>query len=158
MFEKEMNLLYKKRRKWRNVLVHFGCEERLCDDLISDMYLKVFEKMTKGTNIMYNKEEINYYYIYKILRSIYYNKTRKEKDYHFVGLAFLREEEADPDNAELYLKIETELKQMYWYDRKVFEIVASGESILNLSKMTKISYHSLYKTFKKVKKKIKKIL
>lgn len=158
MFEKEMNLLYKKRRKWRNVLVHFGCEERLCDDLISDMYLKVFEKMTEGTNIMYNKEEINYYYIYKILRSIYYNKTRKEKDYHFVELAFLREEEADPDNAELYLKIETELKQMYWYDRKVFEIVASGESILNLSKMTKISYHSLYKTFKKVKKKIKKIL
>ena len=75
-----------------------------------------------------------------------------------MGLAFLREEEADPDNAELYLKIETELKQMYWYDRKVFEIVASGESILNLSKMTKISYHSLYKTFKKVKKKIKKIL
>ena len=63
MFEKEMNLLYKKRRKWRNVLVHFGCEERLCDDLISDMYLKVFEKMTEGTNIMYNKEEINYYYI-----------------------------------------------------------------------------------------------
>ena len=51
-----MNLLYKKRRKWRNVLVHFGCEERLCDDLISDMYLKVFEKMTEGTNIMYNKE------------------------------------------------------------------------------------------------------
>ena len=153
-----MNLLYKKRRNWRNILIHFGCDQIIVDDLISDMYLKVFEKMTKGTNIMYNKDEINYYYIYKILRSIYYDKTRRDKDHYFVGLAFLIDAEADPDNAELYLKIENELKQMYWYDRKVFEIVASGESILNLSKMTKISYHSLYKTFKKVKKKIKKIL
>jgi hypothetical protein len=54
-----MNLLYKKRRKWRNILIHFGCDQIIVDDLISDMYLKVFEKMTKGTNIMYNKDEIN---------------------------------------------------------------------------------------------------
>ena len=48
-----------------------------------------------------------------------------------------------------------ELDNMYWYDKKVYEIIESGESISELSRKTNISYYSLYNTYKKVKKYLK---
>ena len=47
---------------------------------------------------------------------------------------------------------------MYWYDRKVFEIINSGESIAEFSRKSYIEYYSLYRTYKKVKKKLRKLL
>ena len=44
---------------------------------------------------------------------------------------------------------------MYWYDRKVFEICASGKSVAGLSRDTGISYYSLYNTYVNAKKHIK---
>jgi len=158
MFEKEMTLIYNKKKIWKNILLHFGCPICVCDDMVSDMYLKVMERLQAGKNIMYNETEINYFYVYKILRSLYYDKRRKDKDYYLVSLAYLVDSEADIDNSQYYEMVESELKAMYWYDRKVFEIVTSGESILKLSQKTKISYYSLYRTFNKVKKQLKKLL
>tara|TARA_R110000796_G_scaffold21344_1_gene62863 strand:+ start:3907 stop:4383 length:477 start_codon:yes stop_codon:yes gene_type:complete len=158
MFDKEIKILNSKYQKWFNILHHFGCPADQCQDIIQDMYLKVYIKLTEGVNIMFINDEINYYYIYKILRSTYIDKVRKEKGVFFVSLVYLEQSESDPDNAQLYESVESELKTMYWYDRKVFEIISSGESILKLAKKTNISYHSLYHTFKKVKKHIKKLL
>jgi len=47
---------------------------------------------------------------------------------------------------------------MYWYDKKVWEIIESGESIAELSRKSGIPYYSLYNTYKKVKQKLKKLL
>tara|TARA_R100001460_G_scaffold28282_3_gene56692 strand:+ start:1610 stop:2086 length:477 start_codon:yes stop_codon:yes gene_type:complete len=158
MHEKEMQMLVDKRKKWINILYHFGCEPKDVDDILQDMYLKVFEKLNEGSNINYKDDSINYYYIFKILRSIFVNMKRKEKNTIIVDLDYLSKIEGDQANTETYLKIEGELKTMYWYDRKIFEIITEGESISTLSRKTGISYYSLYKTFKKVKKKIKRLL
>ena len=48
-----------------------------------------------------------------------------------------------------------ELNSMYWYDAKVFTIVASGTSVSELSRETKISYYSLYNTYRTVKQYLK---
>ena len=55
-------------------------------------------------------------------------------------------------------RIEKELSEMYWYDRKVFEIINGGESIADFSRKSKIKYYSLYWTYKKVKDKLKRLL
>ena len=47
---------------------------------------------------------------------------------------------------------------MYWYDRKIFELINSGESIASLSRKTGIQYYSLYNTYNKVKNKLKLLL
>ena len=62
------------------------------------------------------------------------------------------------DDMQLIVKIQKELKKMYWYDRKVFEIINSGESIAELSRKSKIPYYSLYNTYHKVKTRLKKML
>ena len=44
---------------------------------------------------------------------------------------------------------------VYWYDKKVFELIAKGKSVAELSRETKIGYYSLYNTYNKVKNKLK---
>ena len=56
---------------------------------------------------------------------------------------------------EKYDIIMTAMDELYWYDRKVYEIIDDGLSISELSRKTKISYYSLYNTFNKVKKFLK---
>ena len=57
-----------------------------------------------------------------------------------------------------YKKVNLLLSKMYWYDRKVFEIINSGESIADFSRNSKIKYYALYFTYKKVKDQLKKLL
>tara|TARA_R100000697_G_scaffold117313_1_gene138718 strand:+ start:356 stop:943 length:588 start_codon:yes stop_codon:yes gene_type:complete len=56
-------------------------------------------------------------------------------------------------------KIERELKNMYWYDKKVFEVYYNeGHTLDSLAKKTGISRNSLFSTIKKVRTKLKEIL
>ena len=156
---KELNLIFKKHQTWVDIVSSFGVSKETAEDITQEMYIKIHKSILKnGTDIMYDKEAINYYYIFKILRSLFVNMKRREKNTIIVDLDYLYKIESDQANTETYLKIEDELKTMYWYDRKIFEIITEGESISKLSRKTGISYHSLYKTFKKVKNKIKRLL
>ena len=64
----------------------------------------------------------------------------------------------DVNFKEPYDKVQEELSKMFWYDRKVFEIINSGESIAEFSRKSLIHYYSLYNTYNKVKKQLKKLL
>jgi len=56
-------------------------------------------------------------------------------------------------------KIEKELGNMYWYDKKVFEVYYNERHTLDsLAKKTGISRNSLFTTLKKVRTKLKEIL
>ena len=54
--------------------------------------------------------------------------------------------------------IDLVLNEMYWYDRKVFELYYSGETLDTLAKKTGISRNSLFKTIDKVRTILKKEL
>lgn len=64
----------------------------------------------------------------------------------------------DVDFEKSYNLVEEALEKMYWYDRKVFEIINGGESIAELSRKSKIEYFALYFTHKKVKDQLKKLI
>ena len=68
-----------------------------------------------------------------------------------------------PDEKEykdqLLEKVEKELGNMYWYDKKVFEVYyKEGHTLDSLAKKTGISRNSLFSTLKKVRTKLKEIL
>ena len=52
-------------------------------------------------------------------------------------------------------KVGEVMSNLYWYDAKVFELIASGKSVASLSRETKISYYSLYNTYRNALKYIK---
>jgi len=154
-----MILIAKKHKNWIDIVQSFGCSKETSEDIVQEMYIKMHLKLKKGLDIMY-KEDINYYYIFKTLRTLFYDLKRKEKNIKVVNIENANIDMADVDvNYEkAYEKIKKELDQMFWYDRKVFELINAGESIAELSRKSYIHYFSLYNTYNKVKNKLKDLL
>ena len=67
---------FKKNNDWINVLKSFGCEKELAKDICQEMYIQLHSDLNKGLDITYGND-VNYYYIYKILRGMYLNYKKK---------------------------------------------------------------------------------
>lgn len=156
--EKDIEQLYKKHKTWIKIVKSFGCNNSIAEDIVQEMYYKIIIKIKKGLNIKYNKDEINYFYIFRTLNSLYIDLKRKRKNIYIEGLENIKNKEDTPNYENIYQDVQKELDKMYWYDKKVFEIINSGESIASLSRKTHIAYYSLYNTYTKVKKRLKKLL
>lgn len=160
MVQETMILVAKKHKEWIKIVISFGCDKEIAEDIVQEMYIKIQLKLEKGLDIMYGKE-INYYYIFKTLKSLFYDLKRKGKNITIVNI----EDNINNFNTEMdinydseYEKITDSLSEMYWYNRKVFEIINGGEKIAELSRKSGIPYYSLYNTYNKVKSKLKKLL
>lgn len=151
-----------KHHDWLRIVKSFGCDGDKCEDIVQEMYLKAHTLINKGVDISYG-EEINYFYIYKILRSLFLDLCRKEKKITKVNIEYL-ERFVDEEEVREYKDIEGKMKELdtlvdklYWYDAKVFRLLTEDNmSIAELSKKSGISYYSLYNTYKNVKSLIKK--
>ena len=149
--------LYKKHKTWCKIVESFGCNPETAEDITQEMYLKIGKLVQNGKDISYG-EDVNYFYIFRTLTSIFLDYKRKESKSGLIGLDELENDIADQeavDYLEEYDKVLEGLAELYWYDRKVYEIIENGESISDLSRKTNISYYSLYNTYKKVKKYLK---
>lgn len=151
-----MKLAYDKHNDWVSIVLSFGCNPSVAEDIVQEVYIKLDRLMDKGLDASYG-DEVNYYYIYKQLRGTYINFVKQK---HKINMQYIEEmgipeielEEADDEKYDvlnLMKNLDKELEQMYWYDRKVFEIIMGGKKIAELSRDTEIGYYSLYNTFRK---------
>jgi hypothetical protein len=159
MIEKTMILIANKHNNWIEIVQSFGCSKETSEDIVQEMYIKIHKKLTNGLDIIYDKD-INYYYIFKTLKSLFLDLKRKEKNITIINIEDLNIDMSDIDvnYDKIYDKIKKELDKMFWYDRKVFELINAGESIASLSRKSFIQYYSLYNTYNKVKQKLKKLI
>ena len=141
----------------------FGCNKTTAEDLTQEMYLKLATLLqnNQSLNIYYDESQINHFYIYRILRSLFIDLCRKESKITKVNVEYLEKFVQEEESKE-YKDIEGKMKQLdsvldkiYWYDKKVFDLISGGMSIAELSKNSGISYYSLYNTYKNVKNLIK---
>ena len=133
MVQKTMIIVAAKHKEWVEIVLSFGCKQETAEDIVQEMYYKIQLKLEKGLDIMYNEEEINYYYIFKTLRTLFYDLKRKGKNITMVSMDDIHLTTSDVNYQEPYDKIQEELSRMFWYDRKVFEIINEGESIAEFS-------------------------
>lgn len=149
--------LFRKHKTWCQIVESFGCNPETAEDITQEMYLKIAKVVEKGTDISFG-DDINHFYIFRTLTSIFLDYKRKESKTGLIGLdeldmQFEKDEEIEYEKK--YQKVLDGLAELYWYDRKIYEIIEGGESISELSRKTNISYYSLYNTYKKVKKYLK---
>lgn len=155
----------KKHKTWINIVNSFGCPKNISEDIVQEMYIYLIRYEKEGKNIWYDGDEVNYYYVFKQLRGIYVSYLRSNSKITKVSLDEIDKqfEEIDPKEYEEqyeeflngYLRA---VDDVYWYDKKVFELIAKGKSVAELSRDTKIGYYSLYNTYHKVKNKLKEDL
>lgn len=152
-----LELAFKRHKNWIEIVQSFGCNKDTAEDLVQEMYIKLDRIASSGTDLMY-KDDINYFYVFKMLSTMFLDLKRKEGRSIILNLDELPDGTIDQDMTnyeEKYDTIMTAMDELYWYDRKVYEIIDDGLSISELSRKTKISYYSLYNTFNKVKKFLK---
>jgi hypothetical protein len=158
---KELKIIAKKHKQWVDIVQTFGCNRNTAEDLVQEMYIKVKKIIDKDQDIMFNEDEENYFYIYKTLKSLFLDLKRKEQKVKVYPLEDLHKDLKDSEYVDydnIMNSVQDELGKQFWYDKKVFEIIDDGESISELSRKTNISYYSLYNTYKKVKKILRKLL
>ena len=157
MVKKQMQLLFKKHSDWIKIVNSFGEDPSISEDLVQEMYIKIQLKLEKGLDISYG-DEINYYYIFKTLRTLFLDLKRKGKNIKRVSADNIKAIDDRIDYEKKYKIVQDALEKMYWYEKKVFELINAGESIASLSRKTGIQYYSLYNTYTKVKNKLKLLL
>ena len=150
--------IFEKNTQWIDIVKSFGCNRDTSQDIVQEMYFKVQKRLEKGTDIQYSEDDINYYYVFKVLRSLFLDLKRKESKVQIVELGEIENCELDINYEDAYEAVTEEINTLFWYDRKVYEIIDGGKSISELSRQTNISYYSLYNTYKKVKNKLKHLL
>lgn len=156
-----VELAYEKKQTFINIVKSFGCNSSYAEDIVQELFIQIHLDVKKGLDLWYN-DDINTYYCYKVLRGIYLNTHKKQARFLKTYIEDIEEikqaEDLGIDEIE-YAKskdiVDDILKEMYWYDSKVFSLVASGKSVASLSRDTKISYYSLYNTYRTVLKNIK---
>lgn len=161
MVRSVLEIIYDRHDEWIYLVRAFGCNSDTAEDIVQDMYIKMHKIINSGKDVMYNEDEINTYYIIKTLKSIFIDKTRKAKrriSIDYEAEAYHIEVEDTPDYAHTHSRITEELNKLYWFDKKVFEIVSDGVNISELSRKTSIPYYTLYNTYKKVYNHLKKFL
>ena len=156
MFEK----IYADHNKWINTTLKFGCTKEEAEDIVGNMYVIIGGMLKKGLDISYG-DQVNYYYIYKTLKTSFLQMVNRKNKQKTVSIDLVLDIESgeyiDYDVKSDILK--DELEKIHWYDRKVFELIQNDCSITQLSNRTNISYHSLYNTYRKTKQKlIKKVI
>ena len=167
-----LELAFKKHKDWLRICRSFGCQDDDCQDIISEMYIKIDELTKKGTDLKYGDNDINHYYLYKMifhacLRMKQINRKRKDiivttdtQSYDLGAALASYNISTDMNDSMLHKKLENFTdsyeSKLVWYDIAIFELISDGRKISELSRDTNISYVSLRNTYIKVKDFIKK--
>jgi DNA-directed RNA polymerase specialized sigma24 family protein len=180
-----MQQVYKSHQKWLEITESFGVDKDRAKDIVSQMYLRLYQKIKKGQDISY-KGQPNYWYIYKMLRGISIDHFRKyqkiemlllridnkgdlivkNKEGRYLTTSVNKLKAPEIFNFELYynkflniLKQEKQKKSNSYYHQqhfKVFEDIYTNDlSITDYTKLVDDGYYSVYNSYRKVKKIVK---
>ena len=157
---KIISLIAKDHKKWTRIVESFGANH--AEDIVQEMYLKIHEWKGKyDKTLMYNETEINYFFVFKVLRNIFLDKVKKKKREFSLETNIVEPYIYDQtfDYVDKENKIKKNISEWNEYDKRIYEFVfLKGWSILELSKLTGIEYYSIYRTVKKIKKLLTKQL
>ena len=131
--------LAKKDAQWRKMAFQICKDKDLADELVQEMYLKLYN----NTNLI--KEG----YIYTVLRNLFYDYTKQQKDIivDFSNIEIIDTEYVEPID---YMQL---MKGLTWYERTMFELsTLVGQR--ELSRQTGIHLQTIHRISKKVKNQI----
>jgi len=155
--------IYIKHHNWLfAVAFNFTQDKHKANDLIQNLYVKLLE-LPNLSKIMYGKKDINLYYLYKMVRSLFLNAEKKEfkslpineelieilsdKPYDF---------ELDEKQEETYHLVNEALNEIHWFSSRLLQVyVEDDHSIQSLHEETKISKSTIWTDLTKTKKYIK---
>ena len=131
--------LAKKDAQWRKMAFQICKDKDLADELVQEMYLK----------LAYNTNLIKDGYIYTVLRNLFYDYTKSNKDI-LIDFSNIEIEDIEYVEPMDYFQL---MKGLTWYERTMFELsTLVGQR--ELSRQTGIHIQTIHRISKKVKNQI----
>jgi len=172
-----LDVLCIKHEQWLKYIKSFGCPDDIAEDYVQEMYIKIFNySQRKDNDLMYDENDVNYYFIYVTLKNMYYDDLRKSKKQFLVDLSddFIQDE-SEYTEKEYHVKnnakniwidrLNLEIQSIEDYNRKkanliyikfIFDkIFVEQMSVTKLSQEVGITYWSLRNTVLIIKDQIK---
>ena len=131
--------LAKKDAQWRKMAYQICKDKDLADELVQEMYLK----------LAYNTNLIKDGYIYTVLRNLFYDYTKNNKEI-LIDFSNIEIEDIEYVEPMDYFQL---MKGLTWYERTMFELsTLVGQR--ELSRQTGIHIQTIHRVNKMVKSKI----
>jgi len=172
-----LDILSEKHSTWIKYIVSFGCKIDIAEDFVQEMYIKIYNySQRKDNDLMYNENEVNYFFVYVTLKNMYYDNLRRNKNIVIVSVEEVNLEDdsvysevlfntqSDKVNAWV-VSLEKQIDEIKEYNiekaslsyikfvyQKVF---VENNSVSELSRDVGISYWSLRNTVQIIKHQIK---
>ena len=173
-----LDVLFLKHETWIKYVKSFGCPDDIAEDFVQEMYIKIYDYSQKKNNdLMYNLNEVNYFFIYVTLKNLYYDTKRQSTKQMYVDF---------DDNIELFeeeyceekinfqkeainiwiVKLDQKIKDLdideyskksvsLNYYKYIFEkVFVQQTSVSDLSREIGITYWSLRNTLNNIKRQI----
>lgn len=153
-------ILSKYQKRWEEITqkLLFSTSKLKVGDVVQDMYIKVFDDLTKDKitpDEIIRDNKPHFGIIKNILKRIIQVKSKLEKRHLSIDELHKEIEHLPVEKIDVSIedKVDEVLKDVYWFDRKLFNLYRKEfYSIRSLSKATKISHVTVHKTISKCKK------
>lgn len=133
--------LAKKDKHWRDVAYKISGDKTLADDIVNDMYIRVYDQQPA---------KISDGYIYTIMRNLFIDQARSRSKISFTDFSNIEVQEQEQT---IYPDIEPILQTLTWYERTIFKhAVEIGQR--EFSRRTDIHIQTIHRVTNSVKKKI----
>lgn len=162
-----MNVLEKIARNhdlWLKMVLNMGCNPRIAEDIVQEMYLRIDRLVKEGKNVMYDEETANRFYIYLTLKSMYIDYRKAKGGYTFFEIVDSEEVTSAPESpiydagmdleeqeafTKIYDRILDEINTWDFYNKNLcIAYFTTGLSLDKLSKELDIGRSSIYNTVK----------
>ena len=156
-----LHILVRDEKTWLNMAEEISSNSNiLAKDLLHDFYIALHNKINNGkvkiNDILYN-DSLNKAFIYKMMRNLFLDELRKDKDL-LIDKDLKNIIEADNTSyVDIEKVVDDIVNEFYWFDRKLFNLYRKKfHSIRKLSAATNISHVVVWRTINNCIKEIKK--
>ena len=106
--------VFNKHKIWIDIVISFGCNRETAEDITQEMYIRLSRKLNEGLDINFGDDDYNYYYVFKILKSMFLDLKRKESKINVINIddCYKEKLQQDVDYDVKYELIKQELDKM----------------------------------------------
>jgi len=134
--------LSKKDALWRKVALNICKDKQLADDLVQDMYLKLYDC----------KKQINDFYVVIVLRNLFLDTIKQKNKRKQVDIDSFYDLEASVSTFEMDDEETKIVNEMYWLAKGYFEL-SYDMSLREMAKELNTNYMYIYRTMINANKK-----
>lgn len=170
-----LDILCLKHDTWIKYVISFGCPADIAEDYVQEMYIKIHNYSQKGNDLMFNQNEVNFFFVYVTLKNMYYDDIRAKKKITFTELEdnhtveeveridnyieqsealknWVKELDKEINREQEYSQYQASLCYIRFIYQKIF---LEDISVQQLANETNLSYWSIRNTVLRIKQQIK---